>query len=260
MSKKALYIPYYIQYPDHEWKPIILDGEKSDYLISNGGIVVSKNKKHKRPVILDGHVTLNGYRIYDLLHNGKDHWMLGQRLVALAFIPILEHLKEYSYDELEVNHIKGDGLNKLNNSITNLEWCTSSENKYHAYRTKLKLDAENHPEAIYTNDQIHNVCYLLEENKLSRMEIAINTGVDDATVGMILSKKQWKSVSKYYDFSQRKKKKTPYSKEVINEAMLLLNDLERNCMTFAEIGRKVGMSRSSVWYLYNKYFKKINES
>ena len=181
--------------------------------------------------------------------------MLGQRIVAIAFIPIPEHLKEYTYKELEVNHIKGDETGKLDNSVQNLEWVTSSENKYHAYKTGLKKDGEDHPEAIYTSDQINAVCYLLEEDKLSRMQIAKSTGVDDNTVGMVLSGTQWKSISKDYDFSKRKKKHTLYDEKVIKHALELLEHKDENNLSYADIGRIVGMSRTSVWYLYNKYLK-----
>ena len=250
---KKMYVPYYIMYPHAEWKDIYLDGEKSDYKISNEGVVVSfKSGKDK---VLNGHLMKRGYVIYCLKHNDTDYWCLGQRLVALAFLPKPEHLKDYDFSELEVNHKQGDYKNKSNNHVDNLEWVTSSENKYHAYRTNLRQDGEDHPSAIYSVDMIHKVCYLLEENKLSRMQICEVTGVDDATISMILARIQWKSVSKYYDFSHRKKKHTLYNKKVIAKAIKLLKSKDEKNLSFADIGREVGMSRTSVWYLYNKYFK-----
>lgn len=56
------------------------------------------------------------------------------RMVATLFIPPPPHLKSYSVDELQVNHIDG---NKLNNREDNLEWVTNAENMKHARETGL---------------------------------------------------------------------------------------------------------------------------
>lgn len=49
------------------------------------------------------------------------------KLVAIAFLPNPKN-KKY------INHIDG---NKHNNLLSNLEWCTASENIIHAYKTNL---------------------------------------------------------------------------------------------------------------------------
>jgi len=56
--------------------------------------------------------------------------LLVHRIIAEAFIPNPENLPC-------INHKDG---NKKNNSISNLEWCTYSENNKHANRTGLKND------------------------------------------------------------------------------------------------------------------------
>lgn len=67
------------------------------------------------------------YLSVDLRKNGKRKTFQVHRLVAIMFIPNPEN-------KSEVNHIDG---NKLNNSVTNLEWNTTSENIKHAYQTGL---------------------------------------------------------------------------------------------------------------------------
>lgn len=68
-----------------------------------------------------------GYLYYSLCKKGNRKKMKAHRLVAIAFIDNPENKKE-------VNHIDG---NKQNNHVSNLQWCTQSENTLHAYKTGL---------------------------------------------------------------------------------------------------------------------------
>lgn len=98
------------------WKQLT-DGME-DYYISKDGRVYSFKSK----TILKGWIYRDGYRRYDLKINGKKFKKAAHRLVAKAFLPNPEN-KEY------VNH---KDLDKLNNSLSNLEWVTPSENNLHA--------------------------------------------------------------------------------------------------------------------------------
>ena len=95
------------------------------YQISNIGRVRSyKNGKLK---ILDGYVQNTGYLTVSL--NNKKHSV--HRLVAEVFI-------HKPSGKNVVNHKDG---NKLNNSVDNLEWCTTKENIQHAFKTGLMDNA-----------------------------------------------------------------------------------------------------------------------
>lgn len=66
----------------------------------------------------------DGYKRIVLMKDGIRKRYMCHRLVAQEFIPNLEN-KPY------VNHING---NRGDNKITNLEWCTQSENELHSFR------------------------------------------------------------------------------------------------------------------------------
>lgn len=111
------------------WKNI-----SPDYQVSNLGNVRSltlwnghKYVKRDIPKNLKLDVSTTGYLKIKIRIDGikKDYKV--HRLVALAFIKPIQG-KEF------VNHIDG---NKTNNEVSNLEWCTRSENMIHAYRTGL---------------------------------------------------------------------------------------------------------------------------
>lgn len=63
----------------------------------------------------------------NLWKDGKVKTLLVHRLVALTFIPEIEG-KDY------INHIDGS---RLNNHVTNLEWCDHKENNNHAFDNDL---------------------------------------------------------------------------------------------------------------------------
>lgn len=73
------------------------------------------------------HKNKNGYIQVNTWNNNKQKTFLVHRLVASAFIPNQDNLPE-------VNHIDG---NKQNNNVTNLEWCTRSENIKHGINNGL---------------------------------------------------------------------------------------------------------------------------
>lgn len=97
-------------------KPI--NNYEETYFISNCGKVFNKSKRLKT------YFTKTGYECVKL--SGK-HFTI-HRLVA-------EHFIDNPFNKPEVNHIDG---NKSNNTVSNLEWVTSSENKQHAKQLGLK--------------------------------------------------------------------------------------------------------------------------
>lgn len=98
--------------------------EAPRYLVSNYGRVQNRMSG----LIFTPQIVGRGYLCVKLMVGQKQIVRYIHRLVAETFF-------DGDHNGLEVNHIDGD---KWNNCIWNLEWVTSSENKYHAYRIGLK--------------------------------------------------------------------------------------------------------------------------
>lgn len=127
-----------------EWRDI--EGFEGIYQVSNMGRVRSlaheTNGKHYKGKILSSGVSA-GYHLVRLSKGNEKVSKRVHRLVAEAFIENLNELPE-------VNHLDG---NKNNNCVENLEWCTSKENKVHAWVTGLtKAPPAEMPKAVMQYD------------------------------------------------------------------------------------------------------------
>lgn len=129
------------------WKDI--EGYESYYQISNLGNVKSLDRidaigREIKGRLLKWKHNNRGYFTISLNKNGKARYFLVHRLVATTFIKNPDNLSE-------VNHIDED---KSNNSVGNLEWCTSEYN--HKYGTREERRLLN-----------TNFSFLVERNKVS---------------------------------------------------------------------------------------------
>jgi hypothetical protein len=106
-----------------------IEGSDCNYLIFKDGRVLSLKSGRWGSVrkFLKPAIGSHGYYSYNILIDGRIQGRLMHRLIASHFISNPELKKE-------VNHIDG---NKLNNNVSNLEWCTRSENFRHAFNTGL---------------------------------------------------------------------------------------------------------------------------
>lgn len=116
------------------WKkiPNVPDGYEASNMGRIRRLDMYKDWKSSRMFIKGGicsqSKTRQGYMVVGFAINKKPRTKQVHRLVASAFI---ENINNFP----QINHIDGD---KTNNRVENLEWCTSSHNLKHAYRTGLR--------------------------------------------------------------------------------------------------------------------------
>jgi hypothetical protein len=121
------------------WKDIV--GYEGIYKISEDG-EVQNAKKNK---LLKCYSNMYGYTVVGLSKEGTFKHYFVHRLVALAFIP-------NPLGKKEVNHINGV---KQDNNISNLEWCTRSENNKHCWDMGLNRSTEKQKEAMRLTAKKH---------------------------------------------------------------------------------------------------------
>jgi hypothetical protein len=170
-----------------QWKPI--KGYEDRYLISDHGraLVLPHSRPHPRYKnvlsryglkLLNPQSISAKYLQISLCGDGTKKKMYIHRLVIDAFILNPEN-------KPECNHKDG---NKLNNHASNLEWCTTSENAIHAFKTGLcvphmlgKFGVNNHrSKAVY---QIEDGKIIAEFG--SQGEAHRKTGIEQANISCV---------------------------------------------------------------------------
>lgn len=176
------------------WKDVF--GYENAYQISNLGRLKSLERKVKTKgdafrVKKEKTVKLkfnrfNGYLFHQLSINGIKKNFHIHRLVALAFIPKIEN-------KPEVNHIDG---NKSNNHISNLEWCTKSENMSHSYKTNLHKPTKGsiNGMAKLTEEIVFQIKNEYHNEGVTVRSLAISHNVADSCISRIVHGKRWPHV------------------------------------------------------------------
>lgn len=149
----------------HNMKPFWYDNEWR--------ILKPKNNKH-------------GYLFVIMSNFGKDVTARVHKLVASAFIPNIDNLPI-------INHKDG---NKLNNHISNLEWCTHVHNAIHAIENNLRDTAhgERIPNSTLKDSDIPEI-FAKKKSGLLNKEIGAIYNIDESTITRILNGKAWKHIS-----------------------------------------------------------------
>lgn len=221
-----------------KWKPIIIDGQSTRYEVSDSGLVMNTitNK------ILSPGFNGKGYPGVSIFVGKKRCTNLIHRLVAKAFISNPD-------GKLTVNHKDGD---KTNNTVNNLEWMTHKENIQHAWETGLATPrfGDNSNASKYTEYEIQQVCQLLEENKLTNVEISLETGVSESIVSKVKIKNCWTHISDEYDIpdpiSNPKGSDHPASKYTNDQIHQVCKLLEEGKNTKLNIAKITGVGNDTI--------------
>ena len=223
-----------------KYKRIFINDKPTEYFVSKNGDVISKYK-NKDNYHLKVFETDRGYQYVKLWINNKSKAKFIHRLVAEAYI-------DNPCNKPEVNHI--DGI-KSHNYVDNLEWVTSKENKRHAKDHGLiNIATCEKRSKINSNENIHLVCKLLEENKKSVNEISKITGVSTDLIYGIRTKGLWHDISKNYNIPEvQYKKSRAYSEDDI---IPVCEYLEEGNLSVSKISELTGVKKGTIRDILNR--------
>lgn len=231
----------------------------SNYAASKDGTIYSLISKR----ILKGTVCSYGYLVYTLKNDkGKAKKMKAHRLLAMMFL-------EGDF-ELHINHKDG---NKLNNDLSNLEWCTIAENNSHAIDigidnrhaphnkivnpSKFVHNYKDKGRRFLTEDDVHYICQMAEEGYRT-CDISSMTGIDFITISCIFrgGHPTKNSIIEQYDLNKVLKAQKLSPEKVLS----ICNDLMKGYSfnSVAKIHKKSSQTISNIYH--KKTYKNLTAS
>ncbi len=178
---------YSLEMKNIQWKDV--KGYEGLYKISENGDVMSSNyKQSNKPGLLTPSVTGIGYVFYRLAKNRKRKCFYAHRLVAEHFIS-----KHSQPETLEVNHLDGD---KTNNQISNLEWCTHSENVKHSFDSGLRITAykKHYGSRQLTEEEVVKIREVYKNENIKMSHLAKKYGVSIPSIHNVIRRNTYKNV------------------------------------------------------------------
>lgn len=152
-----------------------------NYIITKCGKVYSLYyNKYNKPS------TTSAYYKYTLVQKKIKKCLSIHRLLALLYIP-------NPNNHPIVNHLDG---NKLNNNISNLEWCTYSHNMKHAFAIGLSLPTlgEDSHVSKLTEKEVLEIrkLYLIGDTTQRKLAKQFNTCYQN--INFIVNRKTWSHI------------------------------------------------------------------
>lgn len=165
-----------------KWKPVF--NYEGLYEVNQYGDVRSLRRNNK---LMTKMVNKWGYVTVGLRKNHEYKTKTVHRLVMQSFTNRLGK-------SFQVNHLDG---NKENNHLSNLEWCTTSENIKHAYRIGLKKGKPglSNPFSKLNRKQILKIRAAYIPGKISQMFLAHKYGVCQKTISSLVTNMTYKDKS-----------------------------------------------------------------
>lgn len=224
------------------------------YKINENGEVFSYKGKKTRGHKMATVITNCGYVHVSLVYTkGKSKPFLMHRLVAQTFIPNPEN-------KPQINHIDG---NKENNHITNLEWCTSSENRQHAIQTGLHKAVQGEDQwmaKLSNQDAIDAINMLL--NGATNDDVASKFNLHARYVSLVRHKKRWAHLWESHFSGMTAQTSNKFVGKFAHIAEAIVHTAYTDTFrSNADIGAEFGCDASMICHIRNnsnrcpKYFK-----
>ena len=134
-----------------------------------------------KPKMLKGQITKLGYYSYQLRFNKKRKNKFAHHLVLETFI-------SDKPNGLQCAHLDG---NPLNNKLSNLKWCSQSENQKHRVLHKTDMRGEKHIKSKLTKKDVFAIRRDHKRYVVTYRMLAKKYGVSKSLIDKVICKTNW---------------------------------------------------------------------